>query len=336
MPGFPVILSGKVKEPLKVPFIFLFILLCTTAILSVLNVIYTWGMFDSSARAFSLAYAAQRLPRSLFDMMIPSVILSIVLLGFRLARRPFSRFLGLLIVLGVSYVVLVNGMLWLRAFSARVPAVAESPRHYLQPFTFVRLGQSEIAVQSIAGAEVSGIVRYDAAAAGNRLTVIPRGSAVARGGTLILTANSRPPVTITGNPELSWSSVFAADRFTGFFLRDVGTLTSDFQRLLGTSLPEFFAACFALLFLCTASLVLLRLTRWPLANIMLLVIVFRGYFSLYHLMAVQLAPRVAAIVSDRLAARMFPVAAMAAIGVVLLLVDIIFIPSHRWKGEEPT
>jgi hypothetical protein len=331
-----VILSVKVKEPLKAPFIFLFILLCTTAILSALNVIYTWGMFDSSARAFSLAYAAQRLPRSLFDMLVPSVILSIVLLGFRLARRPFSRFLGLLIVLGVSYIVLVNGMIWLRAFSARVPAVTESPRHYLQPYTYVRLGQNEVVVQSISGAEVRGILRYDATAAGNHLSVFPRGSAVARGGTLILSADSRPPVTIVGTPERSWASVFAADRFTGFFLRDVATLTTDFQRLLNTSLPEFFAACFALLFLCTASLVLLRLTRWPLANIMLLIIVFRGYFSLYHLMAVQLAPRVAAIVSDRLAARMFPMAAMAIIGVVLLLVDIIFIPANRWKGEEPT
>jgi hypothetical protein len=331
-----VILSEKVKEPLKVPFIFLFILICTTAILSALNVIYTWGMFDSSSRAFSLAYAAQRLPRSLFDMLIPSMILSIVLLGFRLARRPFSRFLGLLIVLGVSYIVLVNGMLWLRAFSARVPAVAESPRHYLQPYTFIRLGQNEIAVQSISGAEVRGITRYNPTAAGNHLSVFPRGTAVARGGTLVLTAAGRPPVTIVGAPDLSWSSVFSADRFTALFLRDVATLTTDFQRLLNTSLGEFFAACFALLFLCTASLVLLRLTRWPLANIMLLIIVFRGYFSLYHLLAVQLAPAVAALISDRLAAQMFPVAVMTVIGVVLLLVDVIFIPANRWSGEEPT
>ena len=33
---------------------------------------------------------------------------------------------------------------------------------------------------------------------------------------------------------------------------------------------EFFAACFGLVFLCTASLMLLRLTRWPLINVALL------------------------------------------------------------------
>jgi hypothetical protein len=331
----PVILWQQVKEPLKAPFIFLFILICTTVILSALNVIYTWGMLDSSSvRPFSLAYAAQRLPRSVFDMLIPAVVLSIVLLGFRLARRPFSRFLGLLIVLGVSYVVLVNGMIWLRAFSQRVPPVAERPQQYLQPYTFVRIGGSEIAVQSVSGSAVRGILRYQPTAAESRLSVFAGGKAVTRGGTLILTSNGTPPVTIMGTPDLSWSSLFTADRFTGFFLRDVGTLTADFQRLLGASLGEFFAACFALLFLCTASLVLLRITRWPLANIMLLVIVFRGYFSLYHLLAVQLAPRVAAVVSDRLAVQMFPAAVMAGIGVILLLVDIIFIPANRWKSEQ--
>ena len=330
------ILSEKVKEPLKAPFIFLFILLCTTVILAALNVMYSWGMFDSSSGTFSIAYAVQRLPRSLFDMLIPSVVLSIVLLGFRLARRPFSRVLGLFIVLGVSYLALVNGMIGLRAFSARVPAAAESPRQYLQPFTFIRLGGNEIAVQSLSGRDVRGILRYNAEAAGRKLALFPAGVAATRGDTLILTTSSRPPVTFTGTPERSWSSVFAADRFTGFFLRDVATLSTDFQRLMNTSLAEFFAACFALLFLCTASLVLLRITRWPLANIMLLIIVFRGYFSLYHLLAVQMAPRIAAIVSDRLATRMFPMAVMAGIGVVLLLVDIIFIPANRWKSEELT
>ena len=70
--------------------------------------------------------------------------------------------------------------------------------------------------------------------------------------------------------------MFAADRFTTLFLRDIHTMTADFQGLLQTSHAEFFAASFALLFLCTASLMLLRITRWPLVNLMLLGIAVRG------------------------------------------------------------
>jgi hypothetical protein len=64
---------------------------------------------------------------------------------------------------------------------------------------------------------------------------------------------------------------------------------------------------------------------------MLLVIAVRGYFSLYHLLAVTLAPRIASVIADPMAARMAPSAAFAAIAVLLLLIDIIFIPADRWK-----
>ena len=102
------------KEPLKVPFIFLFILICTTFVCAVLDMLTAWGLYESAGRSFTLASAVQRLPRSLYDVLVPSVVLSIVLLGFRLARRPFSRFTALFIVLGVGYIVLVNGMLLVR------------------------------------------------------------------------------------------------------------------------------------------------------------------------------------------------------------------------------
>ena len=104
---------AQVKEPLKLPFLFLFILLCVLIILSALDVLATWGMDESGTRAFSLGYAVARLPRSAFEAMLPSVVLSLVAVGIGMARRPFSRFLGLLICLAVSYAALVNGMIWL-------------------------------------------------------------------------------------------------------------------------------------------------------------------------------------------------------------------------------
>ena len=141
-----------------------------------------------------------------------------------------------------------------------------------------------LSARALTGGNVQGILVYDPARAENRLSVYPAGSASTRGGVLTVTT-SRPQVTLSGSPAPSWTSVFAADRFTDLFLRDIRTLTADFEKLRDGSLGEFFAACLALLFLCAASLALLRLTRWPLANIMLLVIAVRGYFSLYHLLA---------------------------------------------------
>ena len=318
------------KEPLKVPFIFLFILICTTLVCAALDILSAWGLYESAARNFTLAYAVQKLPRSVYDVLVPSVVLSIVLLGFRLARRQLSRFVTLIIVLGVGYIVLVNGMLLVRPFAAASAGIRESPRQSFPPSTFVRVGERMVNVRSLSDTRARGILIFDPARTQGRFQVAADGTATVRGGSLTLTTSGNRPLTISGAPDLSWTSVFAADRFTILFLRDIRTMTSDFQGLLERSRAEFFASSFALLFLCTASLVLLRITRWPLLNVMLLGIAVRGWFSLYHLLAVSFAPQLAQVVTDSFVARMFPSAVFVGLAVIFLLVDILFVPGDRW------
>ncbi|HUJ74807.1 MAG TPA: hypothetical protein VL359_08110, partial [bacterium] len=249
------------KEPLKAPFILAFTLICATVLLTALNVLATWGLYDSATRAFGLPYVLTRAPRSMFESLVPSVVLSIVLFGLRMARRPFSRFLGLVIVLAVSYVVLVNGMLLLRGVSAKARVAPEAPRQYIQPSTLVRMDPWILSASSLADDRLRGVLLFDTTKTADRFSVLPAATASARSGSLTVTTIGNPSLTISGSPALVGTSVFAPDRFTGFFLRDVTTLVADFERLLNASVGQFFGACFALLFLCTASLVLLRLTR---------------------------------------------------------------------------
>ncbi len=149
------------KEPLKVPFILLLILACATFVLAVLGVLGTWGIEDSSSRAFGFAYLAQKLPRSIYDVMIPAVVLSIVLIGFRLARRPFSRFLGLLIVLVISYAVLVNGMIWFRSLTAATRPTQGAPAQYVRPSTFMRIGGVILNASAVEGSTARGVLVFD-------------------------------------------------------------------------------------------------------------------------------------------------------------------------------
>ncbi|MGO9308609.1 MAG: hypothetical protein ACLQDL_06255 [Spirochaetia bacterium] len=321
-----------VKEPLKVPFIFLFILICTTFVCAVLDMLTAWGLYESAGR-FTLAAAVQKLPRSLYDVLIPSVVLSIVLLGFRLARRRFSRFVALFIVLAVGYLCLANGMLLLRPRAGASPAAGISPAQYFPPATFVRVGERMINVRSVSDTRARAILVYDPSRNGARFTVAAEGTAVITSGAVKLTTAGPMAQSITGTADLPWTSVFAADRFTALFLRDVRTLTADFQRLLVTSRAEFLASSFALVFLCAASLMLLRITRWPLLNIMVLGIAVRGYFSLYHFLAVSFAPQLAQAVTDSFVVRMFPPAVFICLGVIFLLMDILFIPADRWVSE---
>lgn len=321
------------KEPLKVPFILILILACATFVLALLGVIGAWGMGDSSSRAFGFTYIMQKLPRSLYDVMIPAVVLSIVLIGFRLAARPFSRFLGLLIVLVISYAALVNGMIAFHSLSAAVRPTPAAPGQYIRPSTFMRIGGVELNATAVEGSNLRGVLVFDPTRPTPRFDVYGTVRASVRAGSLSLGVGG---ASLTGAPDLAWTGVFAADPITHAFLRDVATLTTDYQALLDGSRAQFFAACFSLVLLCTASLALLRITRWPLVNIMILIIAVRGYFSLYHLLAVQLAPQVNGIVTDGTVARLFPSGALAALAVILLLIDVLFIPADRWKEPAAT
>jgi len=317
-----------VKEPWKVPFIFLFILIFTTLICAALDTLSAWGLSDSAGRGFTLAYAMQRFPRSLFDVLVPSVVLSIVLLGLRLARRQLSRFAAFFLVLGIGYLALVNGMLWIRPL-ASLPPAPEAPAQYIAASRFVSVGGRMVLVRSLSGSRARAVLLYDPAGMPARFSVATEASATVRGGQLTLTTVGPRPVTLRGSPDLTWTSVFAADRFTELLLRDVRTMTADFQGLLAASRAEFFASSFALVFLCTASLMLLRVTRWPLVNVMLLGIAVRGWFWLYHFLAVSAVPQLSRAVTDSFVVRMAPSGAFLAIGVLFLLVDIIFLRGSR-------
>ncbi|MGO9413379.1 MAG: hypothetical protein ACLQCB_21850 [Spirochaetia bacterium] len=343
------------KEPLKLPFVFLFILICVTIILSAVTLLAAWGSTGSTAGPFDVTYLLEHFPGAAFGALIPSVVISMVLVGFRMARRPFSRLLGFLIVLAAGYVVLVNGMIWLSTLAGKARQQPQVTKQYLQPKTFLRLGTTVVAPATVAGDSLGGILVYDpnaaegepgtrggAAVSPGNVTAPPDGLAVfaaasvsAQGGGLTVNLVGQTRRQVSGAPQAARAAVFYPDRVSAFFLRDIATLTNDFQRLMRRSLAEFFAACFALVFLCAASLALLRLTRWPLANVMLLLVAVRLYFLLYHLLATRFAATVASAVSDPFLARLFPSASFVVLGVVLLLIDILFIPAARWSGSEP-
>jgi hypothetical protein len=189
-----------------------------------------------------------------------------------------------------------------------------------------------LAPATVSDNRLTGILLYEPARGDNRLTVYPAGTAAAAAGGLTVSLSGPVQRSITGAPEVPWTSAFSPDRFTAFVLRDGATLTSDLEGLMRQSLPEFFASSFALVFLCAASLALLRITRWPLANIMVLMCAVRGYFSLYHLLATRVTQSVAAVVTDPLLVRLFPSAAFLGLGLLLLIIDVLFIPADRWAG----
>jgi hypothetical protein len=326
-----------VKQPFAIPFIFLLSVLCTLAVFSALDLFTVWGQAGAGG-GITAGLVLQRLPRSLFLSIIPSVVVSLVITGFRIARKPGSRFLALILCLATSYIVLVNGMILLDRLVKTVrPAAAATPQ-YFQPQAFQRVGDDIVGAQSVAADSLKGVLLYSSAGSRQtapRLFVYPSGRLSRTADSLSLDLIGNPPARLTQKVSPEFSSIFVPDPLTGLFLRDINVLTSDFEQILSRSMVEFFVACFALLFLCTASMAILRFTRWPLINVLLYIVAVRLYFLLYHFLSVGLAPEAAKVITDPLVAKLFPSVVFAVLGVVFLLVDVLFVPDRGLKGEAP-
>ena len=173
----------------------------------------------------------------------------------------------------------------------------------------------------------------DTAGSAPRFTLYRSGTVTATGGTVSLKLAGAKPLSLRESLRPAASPLFAANPFTELFLRDFRVMSADFEALLVSSFARFLFACFALLFLVSASLVLLRITRWPLCNVLLLVLAVRAYLLLHHALAVELAPAIGRVVADPLLSRLAPSAVFVALGVLLLLVDILAIPAGRWSAE---
>jgi hypothetical protein len=264
--------------------------------------------------------------------MIPSAVTALLLAGFRMARKPISRFLGLAVCLAVSYVALVNGMIWLRGLAREAKPLPSTARQYVRPRTFLPVGESILNAQTVEGSSLHGVLLYTPSS-NRRFSVYPQGSVAEAGGNLTVRLSGAGQIELTRKASSAFTSLFAPDGFTALFLRDINTLSVDFERLIPGSLGEFFMACFSLLFLCAASMAILRFTRWPLINVLFLIIAIRGYFLLYHFLAVDLRPQIAGALADPLVARIFPSAVFVVLGILFLMIDILFLPADRREEE---
>jgi hypothetical protein len=323
------------KEPLRLPFVFLLVFLGAVVVLGSLQLFARWGLEDWPVRRLSLELVAVRAPQALFEVMLPAVLLSIVLLGFRMGRRPIPRFLAFVIVLGASYVLLVNGLIWTRRAErgVREPAAVGSWQRYLPPDSFTAVGTRYVTPRAAQGDRLGVVLVADPSAKPPRFTVYRSGTVAVKDGSVVLQLAGAKPLNLREQIGPAAARLFAADTFTDYFLRDFREMTGSLRELADRSFGRFLFACFALLFLVSASLVLLRVTRWPLCNALLLVLAVRAYLLLYHAIAVDLAPAVGRVVADPLLARLAPSAAFVALGVLLLLVDILFVPADR-RGAE--
>jgi hypothetical protein len=329
----------NVKNALRLPALFL--LFCI--LLGVLLVGYSLlelrvGHSGEPARA-ARALVLSRLGPTLSERFPAAVLFALVLTLFPLHRRPGNRFLSYLLPMGAAFAALAFGGQALRRLPPPAPAPPPGAAGYFLPKRFQEFGGEALYLDGVQGSRLAGVAVQDPPDGGPRLAYLgtaellltgrPGAQQLAvRGGGRLLSAPARPAYA----PLLAEADD-PVHRLMEAFGSDLRRLAQELDGRYRASPSSYYLTCLALVFSFFTAGMLFRISRWPLGNVLLALLVLRGYLFLFVWLRGEVAGGLARQAGMPRLVGSLPEVVLLVLGAVLLLVDLLFLPFGRPRGE---
>lgn len=323
------------KNALRLPALFLLFFILSGVLLTGFPLLeLRVGHFGETPQAANALVASRFLP-TLLERFPAAVLFALVLTLFPLYHRPGNRLLSYLLPMGAAFAVLAFGGQALH----RLPVAPQPPpptaAGYFLPRCFQEFGDAVLYLDGLEGSRLDGVVAQRPIAAGPRLAYLGSSQTrragdkiIVRGGGRALSAPARPAyaflLTQTQEPVQRLLDGFAAD------LRIVARQLDARYR---ASLSSYYLTCLALVFSFFTAGVFFRISRWPLANVLLAFLVLRGYLFVFRWLREGVAGELAGLVGATPLTAYLPEAALLALGGLLLLIDLLFLPFDRRRRE---
>jgi hypothetical protein len=326
----------RVKDALRLPALFLLFFILLTALLTGLSLLELRVQHFGEPAQAARQLVASRLAPVLLERFPAAVLFALVLTLFPLHRRPGNRFLSYLLPVAAAFVVLAFGGQALRRALPAARAPAPLVADYFLPQRFQRFGDSVLYLERVRDSRLEGVVVRSPREAGPRLSYrgavqvdLGRQNIVLGGGGASLSAPARPAYSVLlAAPEEPVARLLAG------FSADLDRVGRQLEARFRASLSSYYLACLILVFSFFAAGLFFRVSRWPLANVLLAFLVMRGYLLLFRWLRDGVARELSRLAGAPRLAGWLPEAALLALGVVLLLVDLLFLPYGRSR-EEP-
>jgi hypothetical protein len=328
-----------VKDVLRLPILFLFVFVLLFILFSALSVLALWGSVYSEGREAALQVVEAHIPQLLVQMLPAAVLVALVVLLARIAAKPGSRFLSLLIPLAGAFVLLAFGYQILQRLGpadgagpgvSRPGVVEPSPRRFLLPEVFNTTESKVIYVEQIDERTVSPVVLAEGGSADQKLLYFPQGRISVGEDSIVIRMAG---YTLEIDPDPVFGSMFAADPVLRRFFSDLDFLNRELQRVFRHSLPAFYFAVLALVVAFYGSGMFLRLTRWHLLNVTLALLAIRGLLALFRFMSEGVVFELEKVLRNPQAVQFLPELALLVVGGLLLLLDLLFVPFQRVEEE---
>jgi hypothetical protein len=327
-----------VKDIIRLPILFLFLFILLFILFFALSVLALWGTVYSEGGKAAVQVVEANIPGLLLRVLPAAVLVSLFILLARIAIKPQSRLLSLVIPLAGAFVLLAFGYQIIQRLGPegeggsgvlRSEAVEPSSRRYLVPGVFNPIESKVIYVERVDQRIVSPVVLVEGGSADQKLLYFPRG--------LVLVGEDAVVIRMAGytlavDPEPVYGGMFAEDPALRRLFTDLGFLNRELRSAFRRSVPAFYFAVLALVLAFYGSGMFLRLSRWHLLNVVLALLAMRGFLALFRFMSEGVVAELDKVLSNPQALQVLPELALLVLGGLLLLLDLLFVPFRR--GEE--
>lgn len=320
------------KDILRLPVLFLFFFVLLFLFFFGLSLLAQWGSVYSEGREIALQVVEARMLQSLLNVLPVAVLVSLVFLLARIATKPGSRFLSLIIPLGGAFVLLAFGyqiLAGLGPLEGVQPSVIDpTPRRYLAPGVFNATESKVLYFEDLEERRLSSVVVAETGSSDQKLLYFPQGQVAVGEESVILRMAG---YTLEMDPEPVYAGMFAEDPILWRFFTDLDFLNRELRRMFQLSLPSFYFAVLALVISFYAIGMFFRLTRWHLLNAALTLLALRGFLALFRFMKEGVVFELDKVLRNPQALQFLPELALLTLGGLLLLLDILFVPFNRWE-----
>ncbi len=320
------------KDILRLPVLFLFFFVLLFLFFLGLSLLAQWGSVYSEGREIALQVVEARMLQSLLNVLPVAVLVSLVFLLARIATKPGSRFLSLIIPLGGAFVLLAFGyqiLAGLGPLEGVQPSVIDpTPRRYLAPGVFNATESKVLYFEDLEERRLSSVVVAETGSSDQKLLYFPQGQVAVGEESVILRMAG---YTLEMDPEPVYAGMFAEDPILWRFFTDLDFLNRELRRMFQLSLPSFYFAVLALVISFYAIGMFFRLTRWHLLNAALTLLALRGFLALFRFMKEGVVFELDKVLRNPQALQFLPELALLTLGGLLLLLDILFVPFNRWE-----
>jgi hypothetical protein len=330
----------NVKNALRLPALFLLFCILLGVLLTGFSLLELRVGHSGEPAPAARALVLSRLLPVLQERFPTAVLLALVLTLFPLHRRPGNRLLSYLLPMGAAFLVLAFGGQALRRLPAPPRAPVPTAAGYLLPGSFQEFGGRVLYLESVQGARLQAVVALGPDSGGPRLSYLgaaearlsgqPPGQQLSvRGAGQGLSAPARPAYAVLLADAEEQEPV---QRLQAGFAADLRRLSLALEARWASSRPAYYLTCLALVFSFFTAGMFFRVSRWPLGNVLLALLVLRGYLFLFGWLREGVAQELARLSGLSRLVSSLPEAALLLLGAVLLLVDLLFLRFEPPRG----